>query len=356
MNKVCLLGVLLLAAQSTHARAAVANSYTQTNLVSDIPGMALMTDSQLVNPWGLSRPQSPTDREGHWWAADQATGVSTLYDANGAIVPLVITIPSATGTGTGSPTGTNTLGIDFVFTTLDGTISEWVARTAPAPAFFDHRAAAQTCVSCHVTTAAIRVNNSSRNASYTGSTVAGPSGSQTMYVANANGGVEAYDANFSRITLPLGAFKDPLIPAGYMPYGIQAVGKRIYVTFSTSGANPGGYVTAFDGTGKLLVRLQHGAWLQDPWGIAQAPSNFGAFSNALLVGNQATGKIAAFNPVSCAFVGFLRDSNGQPLVIPGLWSIYFGAGNADSGPTNTLYFNAGIQNYTHGLFGAITAN
>lgn len=113
---------------------------------------------------------------------------------------------------------------------------------------------------------------------------------------------------------------------------------------------------AFDPAGKLLLRLQTGAWFNEPWGIAHAPSGFGLFSNALLVGNTGSGEIAAFNALTGKFLGVLEDSTGAAIINPGLWAIYFGSGNTDSGPTNTLYFNAGIEHYAHGLFGSITAN
>ncbi len=337
------------------ALAQTPNSYAQSNLVSDIPGMALTTDARLVNPWGLSRPASQAAKEAHWWANDQVTGLSTLYDANGAIVPLTVTVPPASGTGTGSPTGTNVVGANFVFATLDGTISEWISATQPAPGF-DHRFAAQTCTSCHVTAAVIKVNNAASHAVYTGSTTSTVGGAQVVFVANANGGVEEYSASFSRVTLAAGAFTDPKIPAGYTPYGIQAIGSKIYVTYSGTGANPGGYVDAYSLKGALELRLQNGTWFDGPWGIALAPSDFGAFSSDLLVGNTTSGLIAAFSPTTGKFLGYLDDSSGQPIANPGLWALYFGAGNADSGPVNTLYFNAGIQNFTHGLFGAITSN
>ncbi len=345
---------------------ATVNSYTQTNLSSDIPGMAVTTDSLLVNPWGLSKPTSATVKEAHWWAADEHTGVSTLYDANGAIPPLTITVPPASGTGTGSPTGTVAIGNNFVFVTEDGTISEWVASLGPAlsgpalmrPAagFVHPRDAAQTCASCHVTTATVMVNRAANGAVYTGVTLANVSGTQELFVANAAGGVEAFDTSFHPVTLGPGAFTDPNIPAGFAPYGIQAIGKRIYVTFAPPPPASGGYVDAFDTTGKLLLALQTGSWLNGPWGIAQAPANFGAFSNALLVGNVGSGVIAAYNPSTGKFAGVLKDSSGKAITNVGLWAIAFGAGNADSGPTNVLYFNAGIQNFTHGLFGSVAAN
>ncbi len=332
------------------------NSYTQANLSSDIPGLAAYTDSKLINPWGLSR--SNTVKESYWWAADQATGVTTLYGPSGMAAPLTVTIPPASGTGPGSPTGTALIGANFVFSALDGTISEWVSSMGPAPANFNHQAAAaaETCVGCHVTTAGLKVNNAAKGAVYTGITVAKNGTVQDIYAANTAGGIEVYDANFNPVTLAAGAFTDPKAPAGYTPVGIQAIGKRIYVTYAPPVPAAGGYVVAYSVTGQIVLRLKSGAWFNQPWGVAQAPANFGLFSNAVLVGNTGSGQIAAFSSSTGAYLGMIEDSSGHPISNPGLWAISFGTGTADSGPTNVLYFNAGIQNYQHGLFGSITAN
>ena len=342
-------GLVLLVCLSAGGQDAATNSYTQTNLVSDVPGMALSTDPSLVNPWGLSRPSQPTAGEAHWWAADQATGLTTLYDANGSVVPLVVTIPPASGAGAGSPTGTVFYNKNFVFVTLDGTISQWFAGTTPSQP-------GPGCARCHVTTATIKMNNAGAGAVYTGITVANNGGVPTYYAANSTGGVEAYTTSYNPVALPAGAFVDSNIPTSYKPFGIQSVGSKIYVTFSRPFPSPGGYVDVFDTTGTLLLSLQHGNWFNEPWGIAKAPSNFGAFSNTVLVGNVGNGAIAAFNPNTGKFLGFLKNSSGAVIVNSGLWALSFGTGNADTGPTNVLYFNAGIQGYQHGLFGAIAAN
>lgn len=328
MKTVYALGLAMLVSAVASAQDTATNSYTQANLVSDVSGLALKTDANLKNPWGLSRGANT-----YWWASDQVTGVSTLYDGSGNIGPLVVTVPPASGTGTGSPTGTVALGTKFIFVTLDGTISQWTAGAS----------------------AVIKVNNSATGAVYTGCTLANNSGVQTLYVANAAGGVEAYDTAFNPVTLMPGAFVDPNVPAGYTPYGIQTAGGKIYVTF-TQALGPGkGYVDAFDATGKLLLSLQHGNWMNQPWGIAKAPATFGAFSNTLLVGNTGSGLIGAFNPATGKFLGVLKNAGGTALKIPGLWAIYFGSGGL-SGPATTLYFAAGIGAYAHGLFGSITAN
>lgn len=319
--------IALFACVAAHAQDTATNSYTLTSLVSDIPGQATFTDSHLVNPWGLSRGASS-----FWWVSDEATGVSTLYNGAGTPQTLVVTIPTASGTGTGTPTGTVTVGSKFVFVTLDGTISQWTSGT----------------------NAVIKVNNSASGAVYTGCTTAKNGTVQEIYVANSAGGVEAYTAAYAPVTLAPGAFTDPTIPAGYTPYGIQAVGSRIYVTFA-AGPGAGGYVDAFSPSGTLLVRLAQGRF-NEPWGIASAPTGFGKFQKAVLVGNVGNGRIGAYNPSTGKFLGFLANSNGQAIAISGLWALYFGAGNANSGPTTSMYFAAGIDNFLHGLFGTITAN
>jgi uncharacterized protein (TIGR03118 family) len=326
------------------------NSYTASNIVTNT------TDPHLVNPWGLSRAASKSVGENEWWASDQVTGLSTLYDANGTIVGLTVTIPPAGATGTGSPTGAaaysiSASNVNFAFATLDGTISYWNSQTRPGTA-------GAKCAECHVTTATIMVNNSAAGASYQGLTIAknATSGAETFYVANANGGVEAYDAaSFAPVTLPTGAFKDPKVPKTYSPAGIQAIGSKIYVTYNAIAGGGTGYVDAYNTNGKLLLRLETG-WFNQPWGVALAPASFGAFSSMILVGNTGSGWIGAYDATSGTFQGFLEDSSGGEITLPGLWGIEFGNGSADSGPTSVLYFNAGGANLTTGVFGAITAN
>jgi uncharacterized protein (TIGR03118 family) len=338
MRNVLMLGAALLFVMGAEAQ----NNYTVSNIVTSAQ------DARMVNPWGLSRPSSAHFGENQWWVNDQVTGLSTLYDANGTIVRLAVTVPPASGTGTGSPTGTafNTTSKSFAFVTLDGTLSIWNAGTAPAKP-------GEHCGECHVTTASIVVNNSAAGASYQGLTIAtnATSGNLTYYVANANGGVEAYDAtSFSPVTLPEGAFTDTKIPSSYTPAGIQALGSSIFVTYNASAGGGTGYVDVFDTNGKLELRLENG-WFNQPWGVVAAPAGFGSFSSMILVGNTGNGLIGAY--LKGAFQGYLQSS-GEDLVIPGLWGLKFGDGSTDSGPTTVLYFNAGGVNQTTGVFGAIS--
>jgi len=350
MRIACLSCVVMLTCLAASAQT---NSYTATPIVNNTQ------DSFLVNPWGLSRPISPSVTENEWWASDNGTGNSTLYYANqtGAqsLAGLVITIPPASGAGKGTPTGTAYNPAkgpgpsleNFAFATLDGTISNWNAGQKPSPG-------GTGCYQCHVNNATVMVNHSSLGASYTGLTLAknATTHAPTYYAANNKGGVEAYDAaSFMPVTLS-GNFSDPRIPSTNKAYGVQALGSIIVVSFFDGVS--GGYVDAFDTGGNLKGRLATG-WFSQPWGIALAPANFGAFSNMLLVANTATGQIAAFSSKTGAFEGFLNDSTGNPITIPGLWAISFGNSNPESGPINTLYYNGG-GNYTTGVFGAITAN
>jgi uncharacterized protein (TIGR03118 family) len=331
------------------------NSYTVTNIVDNTQ------DAYLLNPWGLSRVNNPNLKENEWWASDNLKGTTTLYYANKtgskSLAPLIITIPSASGTGLGSPTGTAYYaGVgpgpganNFAFATLDGTISNWNAGTGGT---------GSGCASCHVTTATIKVNNSASGASYQGLTITKNSATSalTYYAANSNGGVEAYDATkFTAVTFAAGAFTDPHVPTTYSPAGIQAIGGKIYVTYNAIAGGGTGYVSVYNTTGKLVQRLQAGMFNQ-PWGVVLAPASFGLYSGAILVGNTGSGWIGAYNATNGQFMDFLRDSTGALITIPGLWALSFGNGSAESGPTNVLYFTAGGPNLTTGVFGAITAN
>jgi hypothetical protein len=328
-NSTLLATRLLVALIASTTLGAQTNSYTQTNIASDVPGMAKAVDPEMINPWGLGRYNG----QGWWFVADAATGMVTVIDGD-AITWSHYFIPSANGQGTGSPAGMSG-GPNVTATTLDGTIQENMGN------------------------AIIEVNNSGKGAVYTGCTWAAPSkqGPLFLYVANSAGGVEGYDEQYHSVSLPPGAFTDPNIPAGFTPYGIQSTAfDKVWVTFFNGTPGGGqGYVDEFDSSGNLLLRLQRGSWMNQPWGVAQAPANFGAFSGALLVAMTGNGSIAVFNPATGQFRGVLKDSSGQPTLNPGIHGIAFGD-SVFTGPKNYLYFTAGIDNFTHGLFGFINAN
>ena len=349
--------VMLLVAALPGAAFAKANAgsqgfYQQTNLVSDIAG-AQFTDTNLVNAWGLVHgPTTP------WWVADNGTGVSTLYNGDGVKVPLTVTIPAPTGSPAGTtaaPTGVIFNGSGgfnvsengtsfsslFIFDTEDGTISGW------NPTFADRT---------HAVLAMDR-SNVGKGAVYKGLAIGSNSSGTFIFATNFRfGTIEMFDSNFKLVR----SFTDHHLPQSYAPFGIQNIGGNLYVTFAKQDAakhddvaGPGhGFVDVFDTNGHLMSRLISRGRLNSPWGLALAPNDFGQFSNDLLVGNFGDGHINAFDPDTGAFRGQLRDQKGNPIVIDGLWSLQFGNGAA-AGPTNTLFFTAGIDGEAHGLFGKI---
>ncbi len=320
--------------------------YQQTNLVSDVPGLAAVTHMPLVNPWGLARSATSP-----WWASDNGAGVSTLYTGAGAPLGLVVTIPVPSGgTPPSTPTGIVFNGSTdfqvgtnqparFIFVTEDGTISGWNSGT----------------------NAVLKVDHSD-SAVYKGLALGQRNGANFLYAANFSAGmVEVYDKDFNPVNLGAGAFRDRHLPRGFAPFNVQNINGMIFVAFAkqddqkqdeVAGAGLG-FVDAFNTDGVLLMRLQHGHWLNAPWGIAWAPANFGKFSNMLLVGNFGSGKIAAFDPNHGHFRGMVRGAHGRPLAIEGLWALSFG-NDAGAGPSTTLFFTAGIDDEAHGLFGTIT--
>jgi uncharacterized protein (TIGR03118 family) len=309
--------------------------YQVTNLVSNQEKTAKFVDPLVANAWGLVRgPATP------FWVNDNGTGWSTLYDASGAKVALNVSIPTAGGDGPGTPTGIVFNGSTdfkikgspaiFIFATLDGTISGWNPAVNPD-------------------TAVIAVKTP--GASYTGlanSTKA--SGNVLLAADNANNKVDIYDATFKLIK----SVTDPTVPAGFAPYGIQDFGGLVYVTFAGPGNTVGGVVDIFAEDGTLLKQLASGSPLNQPWGLAIAPKNFGPLSNALLVGNNVSnGTINAFNSVTGQFIGTMKDVSGANVHIDQVWGIDFGGGTTANGETDHLFFTAGPDNYATGLFGEI---
>jgi uncharacterized protein (TIGR03118 family) len=352
-------------------RRLMATAFLQTNLVSDIPGMANVSDGHLVNPWGLSASNGSA-----MWVSDNNGGVSTLYNGQGAIIPLVVNIPTNTPGVIGSPSGTvfNTAGAGFnVSETVGG-----VTKTGSSIFLFDTEDGLIAGWSFGVdrNNAIVAVNNPA--AGYKGLDIGTDAAGQTLlYAANiVQGTIDVYDQNFhlvqgaagstggpSPITLA-GHFSDPSLPAGYAPFNIQNINNKLYVEYalfdpkSTQGV-PGagnGFVDVYSTDGVLLTphHLISGGALNAPWGIALAPSNFGSLSNDLLVGNFGDGHINAFDPATGHYRGQLTLDNGQPFQEDDLWALRFGNG-AGSGPTNTLFFTAGINDYNHGLFGSLQA-
>jgi uncharacterized protein (TIGR03118 family) len=205
--------------------------------------------------------------------------------------------------------------------------------------------------------AIVAVDNSKAGAVYTGLAIGSNSAGPLLFAANFSAGtIDAFDQHFAPAMLH-GSFHDPLIPKGYAPFNIQNIGGQLYVMYARQDRKAGkgrGFVDIFDTDGNLVKRLIIRGELNLPWGVAQAPANFGQFSNDLLVGNFGNGWINAFNPKTGKFLGSLSGQNGYPLVLDKLWALAFGNGGK-GGQTNQLFFTAGIQNEQHGLFGVINA-
>ncbi len=314
--------------------------YQVTNLVSNQVKLASHTDPLLVNGWGLAYGPG-----GPFWVSDAGSGWSTLYTAGGIKQGLQVVIPSASGKGPGSPTGTVFNGSNdfqvqgwnsfFLFATLDGTISAWSPQTNPNQAI-------------------IMVNNSSSGAVYTGLAITSNASGNFLFAADAaNNKIDMFDGNFTLVN----SFTDATVPAGFAPFGIQDLNGLVYVSFASQSGGAGGYIDIYSEGGVFLKRLAQGNPLNQPWGFAAAPPNFGALSNTLLVTNNLNvgGTINAFNAITGQYVGTMKDASGKAVHIDQLWGIEFGGGTANNGPKNTLFFTAGPNNNESGLFGKIVA-
>src|ERR1700731_3369007 len=309
--------------------------YSQTNLVSNTAGVAMTTDSQLLNPWGISFiPGSD------FWIANNNSGTSTLYDNQGKKnTGLVATIPGATknphgNCSPGCPTGTvaNGNGIyfgggQFIFDTEDGLVANWTGASNTATVAFD---------------------NSVSGAVYKGLALVN---STFLLAANFNSGkVDVLDRNFNPTSLS-GSFTDPKLPAGFAPHGIHIINNQVYVAYAMQDnakhdSQPGaglGQVDVFDLNGNFVSTfVAAGGKLNAPWAVVATPATFGTFPNAILIGNFGDGTIDAFDTTG-KFLGQLTDSSNHPLVNPGLWDMVFGGGGA-SGDAGTLYLTAGGGN------------
>jgi uncharacterized protein (TIGR03118 family) len=313
--------------------------YRRSNLVTNLPTGAKHTgDTQLINPWGLAYGPGKS-----FWLSDAGSGLSTLYDGTGAKQSLVVTIPSASGTGKGSPTGivhyngSTEFQImhwvsEFIFATLDGTISGW-SNFSPNNAL-------------------LAVNNSGSHSSYTGLAITNKTSGNMIYAADfANNKVDVYNGTFTFVT----SFTDTTLPAGFAPSGIQDINGQLFVTFAATNGGPGGYVDIFQENGAFVKTLISGSPLNQPWGLAVAPANFGPLSNTLLVANNIdkASTINGFNLTTGALVGTVKNKLGNPIKIDQLWGIEFGGGTAANGKTNQLFFTAGPKANVNGLFGVI---
>jgi uncharacterized protein (TIGR03118 family) len=336
-------------AGAAHGRSSAADIFTVHPLVSDTSATpAPANDASLVNAWGLSAgPTTP------WWSANNGSNTSTLYSGTGAKIALTVAVA-------GAPTGTvfnasttdfavsqngKTAAARFLFATEGGTILGWTPAVNAAAAV-------------------VGVDRSSAGAIYKGLAVA----NDRLYATDFhNGRVDVFDASFQPVTLA-GGFTDPKVAKGFAPFGIQALGGNIFVTFAKQDAAkkdevpvPGqAYVDEFTPDGKLIGHVvnsgKKNAPLNAPWGLAMAPADWGPFGGDLLVGNFGNGRVSAYIQRGAAWVykGQLKVATGAPIEIDGLWAIAFGNGAA-AGPTTSLYFLSGPAQEQHGLYGSITA-
>src|SRR5437868_4300644 len=287
-----------------------ANAYVQTNLVSDLPGIAAQTDPNLVNPWGLAASASSP-----FWIANNHSGTSTLYNGAGqpfpATNPLVVQIPAPqSGQSPAAPAGVvfnDTIGFlvggspaSFIFSNEDGTISAWNGSAGGA--------------------AKLMVDNSGAGAVYKGLAVATSTAGPRLYATNFNSGaIETFDTAFSPVVTP-GGFIDPNIRSGFAPFGIQRIGRKLFVSYAMQSSDrhddvsgPGnGFIDVFDFDGNLVTRLASNGVLNAPWGMALAPAYFGDFANLLLVGNFGAGTINAFDRATGILAGTLQRPSGNP--------------------------------------------
>lgn len=327
------------------------NAFVQHNLVSDIAGLGDHTDKRLVNAWGIvSSPTSP------WWVNANGTGFSLVYDGTGAGVPAgnPIAVPVAVPAGDQNPAaatgivfnGTQDFQIaankpaSFIFVTEDGTISGWNSGANGGQAVMEV---------------------SQPNSAYKGAAIGQMNGKNVIYAANfRQARIDVFDSLFKPVQLSSTAFQDPQIPEGYAPFNVAVINGSVFVAFAKQddqkhddvAGHGNGYLDKFAPDGTLIARFEHGPWMNAPWGIALAPGNFGALSSRLLLGNFGSGQIAAFDSTSGQFVGMLRGKR-KPITIDGLWGLGFG-NDAAAGPSNVLFFSAGIQDEAHGLFGTLT--
>ncbi len=386
--------------------AATGGTVLQTNLVSDLPGVATVTDPNLQNAWGISESSGSP-----FWISDNNSGLTTLYTVSSSTpvstVPLVVNIPTPVSPAGGAPTGTvfnsasasgafkvtgpnksgqtTSAAAAFLFDTEDGTIVGWNPGIDPTGKFAGAGGASAEAV--------LAVDNSGNNftnpnpneqtgAVYKGLAIAtsstpiipsDPASTALLYASNFRAGtVEVYDANFNKVTsLPAGAFTDPRLPYGYAPFNVQVLNGQVYVTYARQNATKHddasgphrGFVDVYnlDGTPGLpggQSRLISRGALDSPWGLAIAPAGFAGLSApggdpVLLVGNFGNGRIHAYDASNGTWLGSLKDPDGEPVQIDGLWALRVGNGGS-GGLASAVYFSAGPFGETHGMFGSLT--
>jgi uncharacterized protein (TIGR03118 family) len=365
----CSGGIYSSSSASATLTVTAASTATVSELVSNVAGgTATHVDPNLVNPWGLSIPVAPSTAPA--WVSNNGKQTSTLYDGNGvpqpAATPLVVNLVAGVGAVPFNPTGivANSSTADFVVTAG--------GKSGSSAFIFDGEGGMIAGWSAGVDlTHAVTMYTDGAGAVYKGLAIAANNGALFLYATDFhNNKIDVFNTTFLKQTTSATAFTfvDPSIPAGYAPFGIQAVpgsgvagATQIYVTYAQQVAPANvlnangaglGYVDIYDTNGKLIKQLIAGGALNAPWGLALAPADFGTFSNALLVGNFGDGKVNAYDAAAGTPLGVLVDTNSAAPGSPGLWGIAFG-NDADSQPHNTLFFASGINGGADGVYGRI---
>jgi uncharacterized protein (TIGR03118 family) len=360
-----------LGVEGLEERSLLSASYLQTNLVSDLPGLAQQQDATLINPWGISAAPAA----GAFWVSSNGSTVSELYlgDVNGTPLSQLfrVSIPGGTQTGqvfnlnqpimgTGNTNdftitdGTNSHPAVFLFANELGWIVAWHPAVGPQTAELGLSTQGQIAF------------QADDGAVYEGLAMGSVGNANFLYTTDfRNGAIDVIDGQFHKVaagTNGFGNFQDPNLPAGFAPYGISNINGRLFVSYAKQNAMGtkdiagagNGFIDEFTTNGTFIRRLVSGGALNSPWGMVMAPSNFGTFSNDLLVSNFGDGTISAFNPTTGALDGQMQDANGNVLHIDGVRGLIFGNG-ASSGATNSLFFTAGLNNGRNGLFGSLQA-
>jgi uncharacterized protein (TIGR03118 family) len=342
-----------------------ASAFSATSLTADTAGTgALVTDANLVNAWGIAF--GPTTFA---WVANNHTETSTLYDGNGkaqpTAAPLIVSLPSAAAGTSFDPTG-------VVFNGGTGFVISAAGKSGAAKFIFDGEGGMIGGWSPSVDFSnVVTVYTDAGGAVYKGLAIANNGSGDFLYAADFhNNKVDVFDASFNKqaSTATSFAFTDSTLPAGYAPFGIQAIASgaggapQIYVSYAqqtppdnfdnTNGAGFG-LVDVYDTNGNLVKHLiAVGGALNAPWGMVLAPADFGTLAGTLLVGNFGDGRINAFDPASGQLVGAVKDASGAAFAVPGLWGLAFG-NDANNQPHNTLFFAAGTNNEANGAYGRI---
>jgi len=352
--------------RATSSQFGPATGYVQTNLASNIPGLAPNVDPKLTNPWGFAE-----NADGTFRVAANGSGRGILFNAQGIRDGADIIIPTPTGGGTSTPNGVvsnDTSGFvitdhgksapaTLLFSTEDGTIAGWNPEI-------------------NVAHAVIAADQSGNDAIF--KLLALGTNSQGTFIFATdfhNGVVDIFDSSFNLVHFGANAFVDPTtgadaIPSDFAPFGVKNFGGTLFVTYAKQDEDReddvagvgNGFIDEYDTNGNFIRRFATRGLLNSPIGATIAPANFGQFSNDVLIGNFGDSHVNAFDPATGAFLGQLTDTNGSPLVLnggiqeaetKGLWGIGFGNGINGAG-TNEMFFAAGPNDEEDGLFGKVT--